>query len=175
MAGQSADKAAAMSTRDGPIAQAATSPPVARLREVSLRYGKTFALDAIDIDVPAGCMVGVIGSDGVGKSSLFSLIAGSRAIQTGQIEVLGGSMADKRHRHEVCPRIAYMPQGLGKNLYPDYPFRQACPGHPVPRCGTFGCLAAVHRPCANRLRSLCRVACTLPQNHRPDGMRELPK
>jgi ribosome-dependent ATPase len=63
-------------------------------------------------------MVGVIGPDGVGKSSLFSLIAGSRAIQTGQIEVLGGSMSDKRHRRAVCPRIAYMPQGLGKNLYP---------------------------------------------------------
>ena len=23
-----------------------------------------------------------------------------------------------RHRRAVCPRIAYMPQGLGKNLYP---------------------------------------------------------
>ncbi len=32
--------------------------------------------------------------------------------------VLGGDMADGRHRDEVCPRIAYMPQGLGKNLYP---------------------------------------------------------
>jgi ribosome-dependent ATPase len=93
-------------------------PPVARLHEVSLRYGKTLALDAVSLDLPAGCMVGVIGPDGVGKSSLFSLIAGSRAIQTGQIEVLGGSMADKRHRRTVCPRVAYMPQGLGKNLYP---------------------------------------------------------
>ena len=32
--------------------------------------------------------------------------------------VLGGDMADRRHRDAVCPRIAYMPQGLGKNLYP---------------------------------------------------------
>jgi ribosome-dependent ATPase len=92
--------------------------PVARLKGVSLRFGKTLALDEITLEFPAGCMVGVIGPDGVGKSSLFSLIAGSRAIQTGQIEVLGGSMSDKRHRRAVCPRIAYMPQGLGKNLYP---------------------------------------------------------
>ncbi len=99
-------------------ASPATSPSVVRLREVSLRYGRTPALDRITLDLPAGCMVGVIGPDGVGKSSLFSLIAGSRAIQSGQVEVLDGSMADRHHRRSVCPRIAYMPQGLGKNLYP---------------------------------------------------------
>jgi ribosome-dependent ATPase len=63
-------------------------------------------------------MVGLIGPDGVGKSSLLSLVAGSRAIQIGRVEVLKGDMADRRHRYEICPRIAYMPQGLGKNLYP---------------------------------------------------------
>ena len=36
----------------------------------------------------------------------------------GRIEVLGGNMADVRHRQTTYPRIAYMPQGLGKNLYP---------------------------------------------------------
>ena len=91
--------------------------PVAQLREVSLHYGKTIALDSISLDFPAGCMVGVIGPDGVGKSSLFSLVAGARAIQSGEIEVLGGDMADAGHRSAVCPRVAYMPQGLGKNLY----------------------------------------------------------
>jgi ribosome-dependent ATPase len=96
----------------------ATAPAVARLRAVSLRYGKTLALEALNLELPAGCLIGVIGPDGVGKSSLFSLVAGSRAMQTGHIEVLGGSMSDHRHRRAVCPRIAYMPQGLGKNLYP---------------------------------------------------------
>ncbi|CAE6710737.1 ribosome-associated ATPase/putative transporter RbbA [Nitrospira defluvii] len=92
--------------------------PVVRVRDVSLRYGKRLALDAISLDVPAGKMVGLIGPDGVGKSSLFSLISGARAIQVGRIDVLGGDMAEPRHRLAVCPRIAYMPQGLGKNLYP---------------------------------------------------------
>jgi len=94
------------------------SLPVARLTEVSLRYGKTSALDQVTLDLPAGSMAGVIGPDGVGKSSLFALVAGAHAIQTGQVEVLGGDMARRRHREAVCPRIAYMPQGLGKNLYP---------------------------------------------------------
>ena len=70
------------------------SPSVARLHEVGLSYGKKLALDAVNLDVPAGLMVGFIGPDGVGKSSLFSLIAGASKIQSGQIEVLGGDMAD---------------------------------------------------------------------------------
>src|SRR3546814_5082370 len=68
-------------------------------------------------------MVALIGPDGVGKSSLFSLLAGARAIQQGTVEVLGGDMANRRHRETVCPRIAYMPQGLGRNLYPTLSIR----------------------------------------------------
>ncbi len=96
----------------------AGSAPVVRLSNVSLRYGRTQALDAIHLDIPAGKMVGMIGPDGVGKSSLFALIAGAHAIQSGHIEVLGGDMAEAEHRRLVGPRVAYMPQGLGKNLYP---------------------------------------------------------
>ncbi|CAH2031898.1 ribosome-associated ATPase/putative transporter RbbA [Trichlorobacter ammonificans] len=108
-----------MSGSTGTAGHTATpAAAVARLAGVSLRYGQTLALDGVSLDLPAGCMVGVIGPDGVGKSSLFSLLAGSRAVRSGSVEVLGGSMADAGHRRTVCPRIAYMPQGLGKNLYP---------------------------------------------------------
>ena len=91
--------------------------PVVRLVDVSLRYGKTLALDAVTLDLPAGRIIGVIGPDGVGKSTLVNLVSGARALQDGHLEVLGGDMGDHRHRIEVCPRIAYMPQGLGRNLY----------------------------------------------------------
>ncbi|WP_422842630.1 ribosome-associated ATPase/putative transporter RbbA [Acidovorax sp. M2(2025)] len=94
------------------------TPPVVTLAGVSQRYGATVALAAVDLQVPAACMVGLIGPDGVGKSSLLALVAGARAVQQGRVTVLGGDMADGRHRDAVCPRIAYMPQGLGKNLYP---------------------------------------------------------
>ncbi|WP_028717359.1 ribosome-associated ATPase/putative transporter RbbA [Paracoccus sp. J39] len=93
-------------------------PPVAEIAGVSLRYRKAVALDGVTLAVPAGRMVGLIGPDGVGKSSLLSLVAGARAIQQGKIRVLGGDMGDARHRARICPRIAYMPQGLGRNLYP---------------------------------------------------------
>ena len=92
--------------------------PVARMRAVSLRYGKTCALDDVSLEIPAQRMVGLIGPDGVGKSSLLALLAGARKIQQGQVEVLGGDMGDSQHRRRTCPSIAYMPQGLGKNLYP---------------------------------------------------------
>ena len=100
------------------MAASPAAAPVASVRDVSLRYGKTTALASVTLDIPAGCVVGLIGPDGVGKSSLLSLIAGARALQSGHIDVLGGDMASAAHRRSVCPRIAYMPQGLGKNLYP---------------------------------------------------------
>jgi ribosome-dependent ATPase len=98
--------------------------PVARLDNVSHHYGAICALNAITLDVPSGRTVGLIGPDGVGKSTLLGIVAGSRRIQAGQVRVLDGDMADARHRHEACSRIAYMPQGLGKNLYPDLSVRE---------------------------------------------------
>ncbi len=92
--------------------------PVARMQGVTLSYARGKALDGITLDIPAGRVVGLIGPDGVGKSSLLALLSGVRAMQDGTVEVLGGDMASVRHRRAVCPRIAYMPQGLGKNLYP---------------------------------------------------------
>jgi ribosome-dependent ATPase len=92
--------------------------PVVRLEAVGLSYGTMRALDAITLDIQGERMVGLIGPDGVGKSSLLSLIAGARAVQEGRVHVLDGDMADAAHRRLTCPKIAYMPQGLGKNLYP---------------------------------------------------------
>jgi len=94
-----------------------TVPPVAQLDGVSQRYGTTVALNNITLNIPSRCMVGLIGPDGVGKSSLLSLISGARVIEQGSVVVLGGDMRDASHRRDVCPRIAWMPQGLGKNLY----------------------------------------------------------
>jgi len=91
--------------------------PVASVRDVTHHYGKVVALDRISLDIPTGIMVGVVGPDGAGKSTLLALMAGSKKIQEGQVEALGGDMRKVRHRREVCPQIAYMPQGLGKNLY----------------------------------------------------------
>lgn len=94
------------------------SKPVAELERVSLKYGRVTALDQVSLSIPANCIVGVIGPDGVGKSSLLGLIAGAKRLQSGHLSVLGGNFANSADRNTIQPRIAYMPQGLGRNLYP---------------------------------------------------------
>ena len=92
--------------------------PAVIVNAVSHRYGKTEALRDVSFALPAGATVGLIGPDGVGKSTLLSLLAGVKIIQSGQVNVLGGNMADKQARQALSHRIAFMPQGLGRNLYP---------------------------------------------------------
>ncbi|APE00473.1 multidrug ABC transporter ATP-binding protein [Alteromonas mediterranea] len=92
--------------------------PVIECKQLTVRYKSTTAIHNITLSIPAGTTVGVIGPDGVGKSTLLSLIAGERVLQDGSLHVLGGDMHSKKHRKAICSDIAYMPQGLGKNLYP---------------------------------------------------------
>jgi ribosome-dependent ATPase len=95
-----------------------SNPVVARIERVTHRYGHRSALNDVTLDIPARCMAGLIGPDGVGKSTLLALISGVRKIQSGTVTVLDGNMAEERHRRGSYGRIAYMPQGLGRNLYP---------------------------------------------------------
>jgi ribosome-dependent ATPase len=85
---------------------------------VSHRYGKLTALADIGLSIRAGSATAVVGPDGVGKSTLLALIAGVRRLQAGHIRTLGGDIASRAHRDDIMARIAYMPQGLGRNLYP---------------------------------------------------------
>ena len=98
--------------------------PIAQLENVTQRYKRAVALDDVTVALPSGCMVGLIGPDGVGKSTLLSMLAGARSVQSGRVIVLGGDMADAGHRDAICSHIAFMPQGLGKNLYPDLSVRE---------------------------------------------------
>lgn len=97
---------------------------VAELVSVRHMYGEAVALDDVTLRIPSGRMIGLIGPDGVGKSTLLALISGVRKIQQGDVVALGGNMRDKAHRRVCFDRIAYMPQGLGKNLYPTLSIRE---------------------------------------------------
>jgi ribosome-dependent ATPase len=95
-----------------------TQPSVAQLSAITHHYGAVVALDDVTIDIPGGCMAGLIGPDGVGKSTMLALVSGVRRLQTGSAQVLGGDITNRRHLRACNHRIAYMPQGLGRNLYP---------------------------------------------------------
>lgn len=103
--------------------------PIADITTLWHRYGKRQALKGVSLTLHAGGLVGLIGPDGVGKSTLLAILAGAKQVQDaapGQnaITVFGGDFRSARHRAAVCARIAYMPQGLGKNLYPDLTVRE---------------------------------------------------
>ena len=95
-----------------------TDAIVARLDGVSHRYGATVALDDVTIEIPARKMIGVIGPDGVGKSTMLALISGVRTVQSGKVIVFDGDVTKRSHLKGLRARVAYMPQGLGRNLYP---------------------------------------------------------
>ena len=90
---------------------------IAKVSGLSHFYDDAIALDKINLEIPIGKMVGFIGPDGVGKSTLLSIISGVKKVQTGYIEVFDGDITNTNYRESICPKIAYMPQGLGKNLY----------------------------------------------------------
>ena len=97
---------------------------VASLEKVWHRYAKQVALRGVSLELQEGGFVGLIGPDGVGKSTLLGILAGSKKIQDGRVDLFDGDFRNSRHRRAVCSRIAYMPQGLGRNLYPDLSVRE---------------------------------------------------
>lgn len=97
---------------------------VAEVTAVTHIYGRTLALEDVSFQIHAGESLALIGPDGVGKSTLLGLLAGARKLQAGSVNVFDGSMSNTQHRNSVCTRIAYMPQGLGKNLYQELSVRE---------------------------------------------------
>lgn len=90
---------------------------VVLLEYVGQQFGVIIVLCDISLVILVWCMVGLIGLDGVGKLSLFLLIVGVWIIEQGNVMVFGGDMCDVYYCCEVCLKIVWMLQGLGKNFY----------------------------------------------------------
>ena len=92
--------------------------PVVSIRDVTHRYGKVVALDGISLDIPARRSWSASSAPTASASRrCWRWSPDRRRCSKGQVTVLDGDIGDARHRRAVGPRIAYMPQGLGKNLY----------------------------------------------------------
>jgi len=72
-------------TEENGASESQSGTAIARIENITQVYGKVAALDAVSLAIPGGCMVGLIGPDGVGKSSLLAIIAGARQIQSGEV------------------------------------------------------------------------------------------
>lgn len=82
---------------------------------VSKRYNGHDAVADLDLEIPAGVVVGVIGPSGSGKTTTIRMITGSLAPTSGRVEVLGERPS--AFRRATRERIGYMPQQF--SLYPD--------------------------------------------------------
>lgn len=76
---------------------------------LSLRYGAKAALDAVNFEIPAGAVVGLVGRNGAGKSTLLRCLAGLTLPDSGHSALLGCDSAalDDATRE----RIGYVSQG----------------------------------------------------------------
>ncbi|MEI3849019.1 MULTISPECIES: ABC transporter ATP-binding protein [unclassified Microbacterium] len=87
-----ATPAAVRKTADSPNSgPAAGKPPgpLIRVRGLTLRRGRTEVLHDIDLDVPRGAFVAVVGANGAGKTSLIQAMAGVVAPPKGTVHVDG--------------------------------------------------------------------------------------
>jgi ABC-type multidrug transport system ATPase subunit/peptidoglycan/LPS O-acetylase OafA/YrhL len=75
-----------------------SDPVVARLRNITKRYGAVVALNAIDIEVRRGELLAVLGPNGAGKSTAISLWLGLIEADAGEVTLLGGSPLDADRR-----------------------------------------------------------------------------
>ena len=80
---------------------------VIQLRGVTRRFGEHTAVDAVDLDVPRGALLGFLGPNGAGKSTTIRMIMSIIYPDEGEVTVLGRSALDAKDR------IGYLPEERG--------------------------------------------------------------
>ena len=91
-----------------------------RLRAVSKAFGAQRALDRIDLDIPAGSYVAVMGANGAGKTTLLKVIAGLAVPTDGSVTIAGVEM--KRAGPGLRALVGFV--GHESMLYPDLTARE---------------------------------------------------
>lgn len=87
-------------------APAGSTPPALEVRDVTVRYGPTLALDGASAVIGRGRICGLVGMNGAGKSTLFKTIVGSLRPQSGSVQISGLPPAKARR----SGLIGYVPQ-----------------------------------------------------------------
>jgi len=85
-----------------------------KVKDLSVIIGNHFrALDNINLELPVGKTIGVIGPSGAGKTTLIRCIVGRLRITSGDIMIFGQSAGSP----ELREQLSYMTQEL--SVYPD--------------------------------------------------------
>lgn len=108
-----------MRERKPPAHQASdlTGGPLVEVRSVVRRFGAVTAVDDVSLTVGAGEVVGLLGANGAGKTTVIRMLLGLLPPSSGSIRLFGAPPS-RATRH----RLGYVPQGLG--LYDDLTVRE---------------------------------------------------
>ncbi|MDQ7793314.1 MAG: ABC transporter ATP-binding protein [bacterium] len=79
--------------------------PLLTTTGISKRYGRTRALDNLDLELEPGCILGLLGPNGSGKSTLLKIVAGLTRPDAGEVRVLG-----LKPGPAARARLAYLPE-----------------------------------------------------------------
>jgi len=93
-----------------------------RLNAVGAGYGRLTVLHGIDIDVPQGQVIGLLGANGAGKTTLLNTIMGLLPTRAGGIEFMGESIANMKPHMIVKRGVTLVPQG--RELFPSMTVRE---------------------------------------------------
>ncbi len=110
-----------------------TPPPAVSVRGLVKRYGRTTAVDGLDLDLPVGSVLALLGPNGAGKTTTVEICEGFRRGDVGEVRVLGVDPAGAPDA--LRARIGVMPQGGG--AYPGVRAAEmlrvvaACSAHPL--------------------------------------------
>jgi ABC-2 type transport system ATP-binding protein len=110
-----------------------TPPPAVAVRGLVKRYGRTTAVDGLDLELPAASVLALLGPNGAGKTTTVEVCEGFLAADAGEVRVLGVDPATAPDA--LRARIGVMPQGGG--AYPGVHAAEmlrvvaACSAHPL--------------------------------------------
>ncbi|MGA1845870.1 ATP-binding cassette domain-containing protein [Deferribacter abyssi] len=90
---------------------------ILKVENITKRFKKSFSLKDISFTLSKGEILGLVGPDGAGKSTLMKIIANVMDFDEGKLYLFDKEIDRKKNYDILKDRIAYMPQGLGLNLY----------------------------------------------------------
>ena len=97
--------------------------PAARARGLRKTFGRVVAVDGVDLELPAGAIVGMLGPNGSGKTTLIRMLLGLTRPTAGHVELLGRTGDDLA---AALPDVGALVEGPG--FHPFLSGRETCSG-----------------------------------------------
>ena len=90
-----------------------TQQPLLAVEQLNTYYGHSHALRGVSLDMPTGCALGLLGRNGMGKTTLLKSVMGLLKPKSGTVQVMGCDMTGRAPYEIARMGIAYVPEGRG--------------------------------------------------------------